>query len=222
MLRPWTRYPDTTHVEDWQVFSRQLRRWKEFRSWQLANRRQTVGFSEYLDEQRREFEREGGPAERTAQPDFEEVVRRQWEHKYGHGQAQQHHNDGGDDDDDAGAVFSKYTDAARRLLMDYGFVQPFQLQVNSKQQDPWTTYVEYLAFECFWLGRLAKSAQKQRLLYNVEWEGLVEAGVVRPLDIYDDLASAEVEAIRELASSRVSLVQRGRSRQPRARLPRTG
>ncbi|PVH70197.1 hypothetical protein DL98DRAFT_504867, partial [Cadophora sp. DSE1049] len=59
LLRPWTRYPGTSNPEDWQVFSRQLRRWKEFRKWQLGNRRQTVGFSEYLNEQQREFERMG-------------------------------------------------------------------------------------------------------------------------------------------------------------------
>ncbi|KAK3388288.1 hypothetical protein B0T20DRAFT_365067, partial [Sordaria brevicollis] len=56
MLRPWTEYPDTPSSEDWGVFSRQLCRWKEFRAWQLVNRRQTIGFSEYLDQERRQLE----------------------------------------------------------------------------------------------------------------------------------------------------------------------
>lgn len=174
--------------EDWEVFSRQLRRWKEFRTWQLGNRRQTVGFSEYLDEQRREFERMGA-AEFAAQPIFEQTVRQQWEGEYGHGQQQP----GGDD---AEAVLSRYAEAARRLLIDCGFVQPFQLHPDPKQQDQWTTYVEYLAFECFWLGRLARSAQKLRLQHDAEWEGLVKADVVKPLGACDDLRSTEVEDMR--------------------------
>ena len=85
------------------------------------------------------------------------------------------------------------TDAATRLLMDNEFVQPFQLQVDAKQQDQWTTFVEYLAFECYWLGRRARSAQKLRLQHEAMWEEPVKADVVRPLD---DLASSEVEAMR--------------------------
>jgi hypothetical protein len=38
LLRPWTRYPATSDSEDWQVFSRQLRRCQEFREWQLSKR----------------------------------------------------------------------------------------------------------------------------------------------------------------------------------------
>lgn len=191
MLRPWTKYPDTPSLQDWAVFSRQLRRWKEFRTWQLGNRRQAVGFSGYLDEKRREFERMGA-AEFTTQPVFEQTVRQQWEDEYGHGQPQRR----GDHDGDAEAVFSRYAEAARRLLMDHGFVQPFQLQADSKQQDQWTTYVEYLAFECSRLGTLSMSAQKLQLQHDVEWEGLIKEEVVKPLDTYDDVASMEAEDMR--------------------------
>jgi hypothetical protein len=114
MLRPWTKYPDTPSPQDWDVFSRQLRRWKEYRAWQLVNRRQTVGFSEYLDEKRREFERMGA-SEFTADPVFEQTVYQQWEDEYGRGRPQR-------DDDDAKAVLFRYAAAASRLLMDYGFV----------------------------------------------------------------------------------------------------
>lgn len=120
------------------------------RSWQLVNRRQTVGFSEYLDGKRREFERMGA-SEFTADPVFEQTVHHQWEDEYGRGRPQR-------DDDDAKAVLFRYAAAVSRLLMDHGFVQPFQLQADPKQQDQWTTYVEYLAFECFCLGKLAASA----------------------------------------------------------------
>lgn len=191
MLRPWTRYPDTSNVEDWLALSRQLIRWKEFRKWQLSNRRQTVEFSEYLDEQRRDFERMGMPAKSTAKPDFVQIIRSQWEDEYGH--RQQHPVSG----DEAEAVLSRYAEVARELVMDCGFVQPFQLQATPKQQDQWTTYVEYLAFECYWLGRLARSAKRLRLKRDAEWEGLVKAGVVKPIDATNGLASTEVEDMRD-------------------------
>ena len=173
------------------MFSRQLRRWKEFRRWQQGNRRQTVGFPEYLDEQRLEFERMGVAAGWTARPDFEQAIRSQWEDEYGHGRQQPGNGD------DPGAVLSRYAEAARELLMDCGFIQPFQLQADPRQQDQWTTYVEYLAFECYWLGRLVRSAKKLRLQHDTEWEGLVKAGVVKPIDAVDDLASTEVEDMRD-------------------------
>ncbi|KAA8628537.1 hypothetical protein SMACR_09825 [Sordaria macrospora] len=81
MLRPWTEYPDTPSPQDWGVFSRQLCRWKEYRAWQLVNRRLTVGFSEYLDEERRHYEMMGA-YKVTADPNFEKEVHRQWENEW--------------------------------------------------------------------------------------------------------------------------------------------
>ncbi|KAL9026216.1 MAG: hypothetical protein Q9196_005084 [Gyalolechia fulgens] len=150
LLRPWTRYP-----EDWQVFSRQRDRWKQLRTWQLHNGRRTVSFSEYLAEQRRELVISGGTSKWAARPDFEQAARRLWEREYDYGQPQL---DG--DDDGLEAVFSRYSEYARRLLIDHGFLQPFQLLADPKQQDQRTTYVEYLAFEYSTLGRLVMVTQK--------------------------------------------------------------
>jgi hypothetical protein len=138
------------------VFSRQWDRWREFRTWQLYHRRQTVSFSEYLDEQRRYFTMRGA-TKHVARPNFEEDTRQQWEEDYDYGQWQL---DG--DDDSPDAAFSRYSEAARRLLIDHGFLQPFQLLANPKQQDQWTTFVEYLAFEYSLLNELARIAQKRR------------------------------------------------------------
>ena len=67
---------------------------------------------------------------------------------------------------------------------------------------------EYLAFEYFWLGRLAKSAQKLRLQHDAEWEGLVEARVVNPLNANDDVASTEVEDMRDRELERAARAAR--------------
>lgn len=116
---------------------------------------QTLSFSQYLDEHRRDFVMRGGNLEQTTRPDFEQAAQRLWEREYDHGQPQpegdNHHLD---------AVFSRYAEAARTLLMDRGFVQPFQLLADPKQQDQWTTYIEYLVFECSFLDSLAMAAQK--------------------------------------------------------------
>ncbi|TKA63639.1 hypothetical protein B0A55_11092 [Friedmanniomyces simplex] len=108
------------------------------------------------------------------------------------------------DDDEAEAVLSRYVEGAKELLTDYGFVQPFQLDANPKQQDRWTTYVEYLAFECYWLGRLTRSAKRLRMRRATEWERLVKAGVVRPIDSDDDLTSTEVEDMRDDRAERAA------------------
>jgi len=92
-----------------------------------------------------------GP-EQTAGPEFEQTARRLWEREYDYGPPQL--------DAYPEAVFSRYAEAARTLLADYGFVQPFLLQADSKLQDQWTTYVEYLAFECYWLDKLDMAARK--------------------------------------------------------------
>ncbi len=126
----------------------------------------------------------------VAQPYFEEMVRRRWENEYGHGQQPQ------GEADDAEAVWSKNAEVAKIVLKNHGFVQPFQLQQDRRQQDQWTTYVEYLAFECFCHARLARFVEKLRPQHDVEWEKLVKAEVVKPSDTYDDPASAEVENLR--------------------------
>ncbi|KFY97457.1 hypothetical protein V500_02050 [Pseudogymnoascus sp. VKM F-4518 (FW-2643)] len=140
----------TSNPEDWQVFSRQLRRWKEFRKWQLDNRKKTVEFSEYLCEQRRQFVRIGEHTEVPALRSLEQALRRRWKDKY----------------DDAETLLSRYAEAEKSLLIDCGFEEPFQLQADPKQQNQRTTFVEYLAFKCFLLGLLVKSAQKLRVRHG--------------------------------------------------------
>ncbi|KAF2691545.1 hypothetical protein K458DRAFT_2095 [Lentithecium fluviatile CBS 122367] len=77
LLRPRTRYPYTSSAEDWEAAFRQLDRWKKFRTWQLDNRWQTVGFSAYLDKKRREFERMAAKSmyATVAPPGIVEVIR---------------------------------------------------------------------------------------------------------------------------------------------------
>ncbi|KAL8989952.1 MAG: hypothetical protein Q9177_001275 [Variospora cf. flavescens] len=114
--------------------------------------RQTPSFSAYLEEYRRDFEMDGAAPEQIDRPEFEQTARRLWEREYDYGPPQLH--------DSPEAVFSRNAEAARSLLADHGFVQAFRLQADSEQQDQWTTYVEYLAFECYLLEKLDVAARK--------------------------------------------------------------
>ncbi|KAJ4399882.1 hypothetical protein N0V85_005892, partial [Neurospora sp. IMI 360204] len=177
--------------KDWKVFSTQLDRWREFRAWQLEERRQIVPFSEYLHDERRYHDMLPLGEYRLQfkdDIDFEEYIRDNWERLLsGLDKAE----------DDAEAILFRHAATCSRLVMDNGFVQPFQVQADPKQQDQWTTFVEYLAFECLLLGRHTGSVRRLQPQYDAEWEKLVKAGVAGPLDTRD-LASTEAKVIRDL------------------------
>lgn len=80
--------------------------------------------------------------------------------------------------------------------MSQWFDQPFRLEEDPKQQDQWTTYVEYLEFECWWLGKCAGSTERLIPQYDAAWEKLVQAEVVKPSETHEVLATTEAEAMR--------------------------
>ncbi|KAI0407335.1 hypothetical protein F4802DRAFT_17986 [Xylaria palmicola] len=155
LLLPWAKNLDASDPKDWQVFSKQWNRWETFRTWQLQSRRRTPSFSEHLDWCRRGSFIHGGTARHAAGPRFELGARRGWESDYSYGRAPP---DGGDDGDEA--TFEKHSEGVKSLLINFGFLQPFQLLADPKQQDQWTTYVEYLAFESFAARELQKRTKE--------------------------------------------------------------
>jgi hypothetical protein len=184
----------------WMVFSLQLQRWKQFRTYQNVSRLRRVGYAEFLDECRRDSESNGHRSEWIKSPRYEDVTRSQWENTYGHLKQL--------DEDDAEAALSRYAEVVTELLMDCGFVQPFQLHQDPKQQDQWTTYVEYLAFEHLWLRRFSGFARRLLREHDARWEGLVKAGLVQPLETNDELTSMEIEVLREQELRRATLAKR--------------
>lgn len=175
LLRPWRLYPDSPHHDDWELFHRQIIRWQEFRVSQLWHRGCTFGFSEYLDQQRRHEHMLGGASKSIYGAEYEQMQRRRWEREHGQWQQRQY-----DTDDEAKAAFLEYNNAMKKLLKHYGFVQPFQLHPDVRQQDQLTTFVEYLGFEYHHLHLLTGSAQRMRPQPVAEREESAKAEVMAP------------------------------------------
>ncbi|UKZ72196.1 uncharacterized protein TrAtP1_013135 [Trichoderma atroviride] len=173
LLWPWRLYPDAPHPTDWEVFHRQLFRWQEFRVSQLWHRGRILGFPEYLDQQRRHEQMLGEADTSRRGAEYEQVRRRLWERKHGQSQPPRC-----DTEDEAKDAILKYNSAMKKLLEHYGFVQPFQLYLDMEQQDQWTTFVEYLGFECFDLHLLSRSTQGMRPEPAAEREGSAKAEVM--------------------------------------------
>ncbi|KAL6892144.1 hypothetical protein GGI43DRAFT_430217 [Trichoderma evansii] len=141
LLRPWRPYPDSAGPTDWEVFHTQIRG-------------RNFEFPEYLDRERRHEQIMGGTSKLINSPEYEQQERNSWERKYGQRKPRQY-----DTDDEEKAAFLGYNNAMKDLLMDYGFTWPFQLHLDLEQQDQWTTFVEYLGFECRHLRRLTRSME---------------------------------------------------------------
>lgn len=155
LLRPWRLYPDSTHPTDWEVFHRQLFRWQEFGAAQLWHRGRTLDFSEYLEQKRRHAHMQGRAKKYIYGVGYEQVQRGLWEREHGPSHPQRY-----DTDDEAKAAIVEYNHVLKKLLEQYGFAQPFQLHLDLKKQDQWTTFVEYLGFECHQLHLVTESTQR--------------------------------------------------------------
>lgn len=77
---------------------------------------------------------------------------------------------------------SDYTVATKGLLLEYGFDRPFQLQEDQTQQDKLTTWIEYLAHECWEHYRYAKRINRLQADYDAAWKKLADSGVLRPFE----------------------------------------
>jgi hypothetical protein len=100
-----------------------------------------------------------------------------------------------------------YTEAAKKLLAQYDFTRPFQLQVDSKQQDELATWIEYLVYayaEHYELTRLINRLQPD---YNVAWKTLVDSAVLRPSEteeyICDDASASQRQSEEDVAEKAV-------------------
>ncbi|KAF2452264.1 hypothetical protein BDY21DRAFT_425265 [Lineolata rhizophorae] len=162
---PWLSDPDpasrTGEIQT--VFSRQLDRWWDFRKWQWDNRGPTDGdggFSAFLAATRRMHER---MRIEVSDSSFEETMRRQWQWKPELRLLS----------DDQG--FPAYREAVKRRLAPHNFNRPLQLMKDPRKQTEWTTWLEYLNFEQWWLERHATAAEAREQQYHQAWKRLLEA-----------------------------------------------
>lgn len=200
LLRPWVQDLRSRSRDDGQAISRERDRWLDFRKWQLDNRGIAAdeGFPEYLEAKRRDYKAMKA-SELTDDPEFEDTMRRRWERERGNCQQQQDRNDRGVE------IFSAYAEVAKRRLADHGFTQPLQLEEDPKRQDQWTTWVEYLEFEYWWLDRLTSSVKSLQSQHDMACKTLTAAKVLKGTEREEDLVTTEAEQRRKTEANEATL-----------------
>ncbi|KAM7210956.1 hypothetical protein V8F06_013670 [Rhypophila decipiens] len=190
LLRPWASNPDAPQPDDWEVFSKQLESWWDFRRWQRDNRNWD-GFDEaaelavYLEEHKKYFKIKGSG--RTEDAGFERTLRSMWatDKKKRLTQRKREWETRGDQ------TFQGYVKAAKQRLGEHGFTQPFQLQQDSQLQDAWTTWVEYIEFNCWWLDRDMEMLERLQIRHDAEWKTVQEAGVLNDGETPESICTKE-------------------------------
>ncbi|KAK4070040.1 hypothetical protein Purlil1_13558 [Purpureocillium lilacinum] len=139
MLRPFWAYPRDTQPS-WSVFRRQLKRWRDFRKWQVDNRGledEDGGFPAFVEMMKRIYTNcayEEGLAKIEADPSW---LKSEWLDDQRIRRWQRYHQRERDCNG-----FSDYVDAVKRRLARHGFTQPFYLQEDPKLQDKLTTWID--------------------------------------------------------------------------------
>jgi hypothetical protein len=167
--------------DKWLVYTHQWERWQKFRVWQRDNR----GDLDVQDE----FEREKADLiriwvkygkdlskidteEQWAQ-EFERVKnRRGWQHRYT--------VEGAVVGKRGEARFPAYVQAMRARLDRHGFSRPVRLDQDHQQQDPLTTWIEYLNYEYWIHDGFADKAAKLQTQYETRLRELMDANVLLP------------------------------------------
>ncbi|KAG7290741.1 hypothetical protein NEMBOFW57_000744 [Staphylotrichum longicolle] len=176
MLRFWCS------ARDWTVYSKQRERWKSFRKWQDDNRgllNVQAEFEKQKAAHLKYYARHGGDidgldTEKRWEDEFERFEnRRGWEHHYTveHGLSRKQDKD----------RFPAYVIAVRARLDRHGFARAVQLDPDPKNQDPLTTWIEYLNYE-YWVhdGFVNKvtrvQSDRKQLLKTIAESGMLWPG----------------------------------------------
>ncbi|KAM3510340.1 hypothetical protein MY11210_005958 [Beauveria gryllotalpidicola] len=184
------------------IFSSQLEDWLEFRhKWQWDNRGKAEsgeGFSEHLDSEIKHFS-DRGHGSWAKKKSFEAATRRVWNFYRAQAESAVECPPG------SSSTLSAYTEAANQRLCSHGFLKPVKLAENPREQDAWTTWVEYLDYIYFWQDSYARKLGKVQGMADRAWEAFeahswvseptepVREGT-EPLEVQLEQVSAELEA----------------------------
>ncbi|KAB5536109.1 hypothetical protein GE09DRAFT_902890, partial [Coniochaeta sp. 2T2.1] len=115
--------------------------------------------------------------------------------------------------DAAGSEFSDYVDAVKRRLARHGFTRTFILDRDPKQQDPLSTWIEYLYYEYWWLDRFTSIMERDRPKYEAAWQKLVASGVLHPHHTHEYICSPAIGFESQADKDRAwQAIQRARQR----------
>ncbi|KKP02301.1 hypothetical protein THAR02_05594 [Trichoderma harzianum] len=157
---PWLSGPYSWSSDEVpKFFAVQADRWWDFIKWQVDNRGTEAetgdyGFPQYLEAHRRQGLRESYP---QSGPEFDESTARMWESTPKYCEV-------------PGGSFQAYQEAVKKRLASHNFAREFLLEADPRQQDTWTTWVEYLNFEYFERDRLAALLMRLEQDYINAWD----------------------------------------------------
>lgn len=165
------------------MFQRQWARWQDFRTWPWDNRwleDDDGGFPAYAEwyknEVKKDFAEQAAARELAKIRADPSIIERAWKKKLWNRREQQrfcreHHG---------GVHFTDYVNAVKHRLANHGFIRPFYLKEDLKQQDDLATWIEYLCFEYWWLDRYTRIIDRLKPDYDKAWQRLVDKKVLRP------------------------------------------
>lgn len=196
LLRPWQEYPDRSPPDWEEIFGTQLKRWRDFRKWQVDNRGLQDDGREYLEFVERgklSMERQGLtwlkmlPRSTSTESDHEKENKSTWKDNQAKRQ---------DDwywlrEDHGRGEFPGYIEEVKRRLTKHGFTRMFQLDEDPQRQDKLTTWIEYLNYEYSWHDRYTRLFKRQQPKYDEAWKKLVDSGVLRPGETDESLRTTE-------------------------------
>jgi hypothetical protein len=192
-LRPWQAYPDTS-PPDWKdVFQKQLKRWRDFRKWQVDNRElqdDEHEYHEFLERSKLYDERRGLDwlkEFRSTESEYYEDKKSVWDDL----QAWRQYDWFWLREDHGRGKFPGYVEEVKRRLAKHGFMRTFQLDKDPKRQDKLTTWIEYLNYEYSWYDRYTRLFKRLQPKYDEAWQKLVDSGVLRPGETDETLRTTE-------------------------------
>ncbi|KAM3429694.1 hypothetical protein NHJ13734_008069 [Beauveria thailandica] len=147
------------------VFSGQLEDWLAFRHrWQWDNRGKAEsgeGFNEHLASETKHFS-DRGHGGWVKKKGFEAATRKVWDFYRAQAEPAAECR--------AGSTLSAYTEAANQRLSNHGFLKRVEFAENPREQDMWTTWVEYLDYIYYWQDSYAKKVRKVEGVANRAWD----------------------------------------------------
>ncbi|KAH8696864.1 hypothetical protein GQ44DRAFT_779505 [Phaeosphaeriaceae sp. PMI808] len=117
------------------------------------------GFAAFLESRRKRYLHKG-ELEVVSDHSFEETAKQIWEYEPRYLELSGKEG------------FTAYKRAVERRPVSHHFTQPFQLAEDPRLQDTWTTWVEYLGYIYWWLGRHAAAMRVAEPQYRQAWDEL--------------------------------------------------
>ncbi|KAM3540199.1 hypothetical protein ARSEF1564_006891 [Beauveria bassiana] len=155
-----------SHKEDVPpVFSGQLEDWLAFQhKWQWDNRGKAEtdqGFNEHLVSEIKYFS-DRGHGRWVKKKGFGAATRKVWDFYRARAEPAA--------ECPSGSTLSAYTKAANQRLASHGFLKPVNLAENPREQDMWSTWVEYLDYTYYWQDFYAAKLRKVEGVASRAWD----------------------------------------------------